>query len=990
MHGKVLILTGFMMFFVGGSAAAAQKDSQAKYLCLSKTARPPVIDGKLGKDEWAGSAKISGFVLKSGICPPKQQAEVFVTYDDKNLYIAARYAESQPDKIKANITRHNGPVYEDDDIEIFIDTNFDRSSCHQFVTNPIGTQWDSLAMKKGAWSTASQVYADCWITEIAIPFTVLKITPEKGLVCGLNVCRMRRSKIPELSCWSPTYGSFHAPGRCGYLVFGSLKDVAARKAGKLRAKLAKVTGKKSAKDALLKEIGELETSAGKAGSFEARFRKLVKSEAAIGEKITALKLSPLCAKLISENQISVNKIKYLISSRLTSPAAMNGYKFPENWRLRKTKGRDYWHDLSYRKMPLYKKAGIADEPFIKDSLLGLYFWSNDQFKRMFFDPKSPTRKLLKKTGRAFCIQANAGRKYPYDIPPSLCRRFLKEFGGQFVGFTGDECYGHECAKKWPRMKLSMPKTRHESFLGFLACFQDRRRPMFHNWALCIDEFRPWTICTNAARLDHYVHDAGTVLMSGHEIGGHQVCNPMAFAFSRGAGRQYDKPWRTYLAVWSTGIVWDSTNGYDVLSPECRNSFGRANWDRGPYSGTSLSLQWREIASALMSGTNMFRDEGDADCGSLYVANYDYRTINTVDNLVKVLRDKPYCISPAGAIRRDLYNIIIKRNDRGATYAPVALVFDRYHGFILGHYLNSVLGVFPYTEADYMMRAVNQTLFPWEHRAGEHRATATGPFGDMFDVLTNNASGEVFDTYGAAMLVGNVEMDGNFVKKLVNYVKNGGTLIVNAKQINGNLSERLQKFLGCKVTEKRGRGKMAFSNLDNSMILEKKPFNFQYLEPTTATPLVSLIKGDKKTAPLVLSNKYGKGRVIVTAPDYLKVPGSKMRMLKLFSHLMRQLNSELLPVKVEGNVEYIVNRNKNGWVVTLINNEGVYKYPGKEEIIKSAENVDAKVTLKRNAAAKVSKVNEWFTGKELKHAETPQGTEVTLTVPAGDVRIVEFE
>ena len=388
----------------------------------------------------------------------------------------------------------------------------------------------------------------------------------------------------------------------------------------------------------------------------------------------------------------------------------------------------------------------------------------------------------------------------------------------------------------------------------------------------------------------------------------------------------------------------------------------------------------------MSGTNMFRDEGDADCGSLYVANYDHRKIDSVDNLVKVLRDKPYCISPAGEIRRDLYNIIIKKNDRGVAYTPVALVFDRYHGFILGHYLESVLGVLPYTEADSMMRAVNQTLFPWEHRAGEHRAMATGPFGDMFDVLTNDAPGEVIDTYRAAMLVGNVQMDGNFVKKLVRYVKNGGTLIINAKQVNRRLSE---SFLGCRVTKKTGRGKVAFSNLDNSIIVERKPFIFQHLQPTTATTLVSLIERNKKTAPLVLSNKYGKGRVIVTAPDYLKETGSKTNMLKLFSHLMRHLNSELLPIAVEGNVEYLVNRNKNGWVVTLINNEGIYKYPGKKEIFKSEENVAAKITLKRNAAAKVSKVNEWITGKNLNAVTSPQGTKVTLTVPAGDVRIIEF-
>ena len=452
----IIILCLFSVAVLGSRNLFATDDKPNA--CLKKTARPPKIDGKIGSGEWIDCYTIPKFILKSGVGFPTQQTEVFVTYDDRNLYLAVRCTESKPKKIRAKVKRHNGSVYDDDDIEIFIDTNFDRCSCHQFIINAIGTQWDSDTLKKGAWSAASQVYANYWVTEVAIPFAVLKITPKKGLICGLNICRMRRTAPGgELSCWSPTYGSFHAPGRCGYLVFGSLKDVAARKAGQLKARLDKIIGKKREKNAILKEIKKLENASRKGGSFEVRFHKIVKSQAAIGNKITELMLSSLRAKLISGNK----------TKRLTS-AIGRGYKLPKNWRLRKICGRDYWHDLSYRKMPLFKKAGIAKEPFIKESLLGLYFWSNDQFKRMFFDPKSRIRKLLKKTGRAFCIQANAGRKYPHDIPPSLCRKFLKEFGGQFVGFTADECYGHECGKKWKRMGLSEPKNRHEAFLCFTA------------------------------------------------------------------------------------------------------------------------------------------------------------------------------------------------------------------------------------------------------------------------------------------------------------------------------------------------------------------------------------------------------------------------------------------------------------------------------------------------------------------------------------------
>ena len=31
-----------------------------------------------------------------------------------------------------------------------------------------------------------------------------------------------------------------------------------------------------------------------------------------------------------------------------------------------------------------------------------------------------------------------------------------------------------------------------------------------------------------------------------------------------------------------------------------------------------------------------------------------------------------------------------------------------------------------------------------------------------------------------------------------------------------------------------------------------------------------------------------------------------------------------PVKVTGDVEYLINRTANGWIVTLLNNNGVFK------------------------------------------------------------------
>ena len=130
---------------------------------------------------------------------------------------------------------------------------------------------------------------------------------------------------------------------------------------------------------------------------------------------------------------------------------------------------------------------------------------------------------------------------------------------------------------------------------------------------------------------------------------------------------------------------------------------------------------------------------------------------------------------------------------------------------------------------------------------------------------------------------------------------------------------------------------------------------------------------------------------MTAPDYLYEAGSKMRMLKLFTHLMARLNRKLLPVTVEGNVEYVVNRNRKGWVVTPINNEGVSKPPGRKEQFDPKKRIEATVTLlARAGGTAVHRVREWATDHHVKCQPTEGGARAEVVVPPGDLRILEFE
>ena len=191
-------------------------------------ARPSATVPRGTPEDRQAAAKLTNFRAFQADTLADEQTEVFITRDDARLHIAFRCAQASAPK--ADATDRDGPVWEDDAIELFIQPDPARPQYYQFVGNAAGVFADSEGMDagwNGDWTYRAQTGAGHWEGEVSVSFASLGMSPPaEGAEIGFNLCRDRQ-RPRQLSCWSPVSASFHEPQSFGRLLF-STRDLATR------------------------------------------------------------------------------------------------------------------------------------------------------------------------------------------------------------------------------------------------------------------------------------------------------------------------------------------------------------------------------------------------------------------------------------------------------------------------------------------------------------------------------------------------------------------------------------------------------------------------------------------------------------------------------------------------------------------------------------------------------------------------------------------
>lgn len=327
---------------------------------------------------------------------------------------------------------------------------------------------------------------------------------------------------------------------------------------------------------------------------------------------------------------------------------------------------------------------------------------------------------------------------------------------------------------------------------------------------------------------HYAGEAGFDVL-GSEIGENINNYQWHIALNRGAARQYQKPWFIDFSMW--------------FGPSILDYSSEPNWPdySSPTGGHSLSLFERSMLMSYMAGA----DSIVAEAGD------------------KIAYLDDGSVSPYGTVCSKVNNFASNNPDIGVSYTPFAVVLDYYHGTFSGVTEKLAFDTFEYNAGDKMTDKLINMLWPdGIERKGktEDGLLINNGYGDIFDVLLQNAEANILENYPCIIFSGNIVFSVDDVQKYTEYVNNGGTVVINTA------------YLG-------------YFNEWNELSKQSSDFSF------------------------------GNGRVIVYGGDY------SVNSLK---KIIPELSKQYVPFTFSKDIEYLVNVKENSVILTLINNNGVKK------------------------------------------------------------------
>lgn len=520
------------------------------------------------------------------------------------------------------------------------------------------------------------------------------------------------------------------------------------------------------------------------------------------------------------------------------------------------------------------------------------------------------------------------------------------------------------ATEWGYGEQTQGRTRRE-------CYEWMKQLYLGKIASAVKGGKPFYSLTGHGFYSVYGAQWGCDML-GLETGENIIAMQAQLAFLRGAARQNSKPFYVQPSQWfggttplfKEGVAETVAHPFNEEAVRQAISKGGIAMLNGGHSSSLLARMWYV---AWLSGAAVV-------CPEACQANF---FCGTEAANAQFPPDQRIPLSPIGKRAQELMAFVEKVADRGIPYTPFALLLDQYGGFN-GFQLTQPRpwNVLTPTLADREVSLFLDTIFPksmWldvvpgvNDDEQERWRLVRSPYGDSFDVLLSNARQELLNCYPVVICLGEHEFLPETVARLHHYLEAGGRLFLTHAQAE-QLGERLVSL--------RRAGRVELFGLTKSEIPSHIDAERWYTPPHWGASATTLTA--RKTGVQLLP--YEK------------------RFVAEVTRLMNGLRDEYVPVRVTGDVEFTVNWRPTGWLVGIINNEGVTKGNLTPVKVDAAKKQTVTIELLKSVAGVVKRSRGQRTpvhltrAEDLRHAiNLPvKDNKVSLEIPPGEVQIIEL-
>jgi hypothetical protein len=418
------------------------------------------------------------------------------------------------------------------------------------------------------------------------------------------------------------------------------------------------------------------------------------------------------------------------------------------------------------------------------------------------------------------------------------------------------------------------------------------------------------------------------------------------------------------------------------------------WNDGPtvfdnkgrlVTGWSPSMIERSLYAAYMAGADVILNEA---------AKYGSGSLDSGRN-------------PLGVVVGDFADFSVRRHpDRGVPEVPMAILQDHFSGYEpqfgeFGQDQSKWYGQNPFTPGDSMLSGLLDVAYPgyktwgtivpnapWRvtgadgtldiaaTQAAYRRALAAGTadprvwepmgntrWGESLDVITDQARLETLLNYRIVVLANSGPTTAGLLSDLKEYVRRGGTVVVNA----GQLEPGFDPLTNVEISpDRRGADSVTWS--DGTVSAENQ-FDYVPIGPASDTEIIATTTDG---SPAIIRRKLGAGSVYLTTADH-QLDATGQVVLRSGQRLLDQLHATVATVTVDGPpLQYLVNKVGTDSVVTLINTDvGGSAWHGR---------------LRLRTDAKSAVVQEWTHDTPVESSVAAGEVVVDATVPPFGVRV----